>query len=62
MGFGNFVFRSAPQASRGNYRACAFGKVLETVVYVRKMELVLYAIESYKQIYEATKMAESRLG
>ena len=37
-------------------------KVLDTVVDVSKMQPVLYAIESYEQIYEATKMAESRLG
>jgi phenylalanine-4-hydroxylase len=37
-------------------------KVLDTVVDVSKMQPVLYAIESYDQIYEATKEAESRLG
>ena len=37
-------------------------KVLDTVVDVSKMQPVLYAIESYEQIYEATKEAESRLG
>jgi len=37
-------------------------KVLDTVVDVSKMQPVLYAIESYEQIYEATKMAEGRLG
>ena len=37
-------------------------RVLDTVVDVSKMQPVLYAIESYEQIYEATKMAESRLG
>jgi len=36
--------------------------VLDTVVDVSKMQPVLYAIESYDQIYEATKEAESRLG
>jgi phenylalanine-4-hydroxylase len=36
--------------------------VLDTVVDVSKMQPVLYAIESYEQIYEATKEAESRLG
>jgi len=36
--------------------------VLDTVVDVSKMQPVLYAIESFEQIYEATKMAESRLG
>jgi phenylalanine-4-hydroxylase len=37
-------------------------KVLNTVVDVSKMQPVLYAIESFEQIYEATKEAESRLG
>jgi phenylalanine-4-hydroxylase len=37
-------------------------KVLDTVVDVAKMQPVLYAIESFEQIYEATKEAESRLG
>jgi hypothetical protein len=31
-------------------------------VDVRQMQPVLYAIESYDQIYEATNEAESRLG
>ena len=38
------------------------GQVLDTVVDVAKMQPVLYAIESFDQIYEATKEAESRLG
>jgi len=37
-------------------------KVLDTVVDVSKMQPVLYAIEGFEQIYEATKEAESRLG
>ncbi|HXS11453.1 MAG TPA: phenylalanine 4-monooxygenase [Acidobacteriaceae bacterium] len=37
-------------------------KVLDTVVDVAHMQPVLYAIESFDQIYEATKEAESRLG
>src|SRR5580700_9186987 len=37
-------------------------QVLDTVVDVAKMQPVLYAIESFDQIYEATKDAESRLG
>ena len=37
-------------------------KVLDTVVDVSKMQPVLYAIESFEQIYEATKEAEGRLG
>lgn len=37
-------------------------KVLDTVVDVSKMQPVLYAIESFDQIYEATKKVESRLG
>lgn len=37
-------------------------QVLNTVVDVAKMQPVLYAIESFEQIYEATKEAESRLG
>jgi len=37
-------------------------KVLDTVVDVSKMQPVLYAIESFDQIYEATKEAEARLG
>ena len=37
-------------------------RVLDTVVDVAKMQPVLYAIESFDQIYEATKEAESRLG
>jgi phenylalanine-4-hydroxylase len=36
--------------------------VLDTPVDVSKMQPVLYAIESYDQIYEAAKEAESRLG
>ncbi len=36
--------------------------VLDTVVDVSKMQPVLYAIESFDQIYEATKQAEARLG
>jgi phenylalanine-4-hydroxylase len=36
--------------------------VLDTVVNVSEMQPVLYAIESFDQIYEATKEAESRLG
>ena len=36
--------------------------VLDTVVDVSKMQPVLYAIESFDQIYEATKEAESQLG
>lgn len=35
--------------------------VLNTTVDVSKMQPVLYAIESYEQIFEATKEAESRL-
>lgn len=37
-------------------------QVLETAVDVGHMQPVLYAIESYEQIFEATKEAESRLG
>jgi phenylalanine-4-hydroxylase len=37
-------------------------QVLNTPVDVSKMQPVLYAIESFDQIYEATKEAESRLG
>ena len=37
-------------------------QVLDTVVDVAHMQPVLYAIESYEQIFEATKQAESRLG
>jgi phenylalanine-4-hydroxylase len=37
-------------------------QVMDTVVDVSKMQPVLYAIESYEQIYEAAKEAESRLG
>jgi phenylalanine-4-hydroxylase len=36
--------------------------VLDTVVDVSKMQPILYAIESFDQIYEATKQAEARLG
>ena len=36
--------------------------VLDTVVDVSKMQPILYAIESFDQIYEATKEAESKLG
>lgn len=36
-------------------------QVLDTVVDVSHMQPVLYAIESFDQIYEATKEAESRL-
>jgi phenylalanine-4-hydroxylase len=37
-------------------------KVLDTKVNVSEMQPILYAIESFDQIYEATKEAESRLG
>lgn len=37
-------------------------QVLETAVDVSKMQPVLYAIESFEQIYEAAKEVESRLG
>jgi len=37
-------------------------QVLETTVDVSKMQPVLYAIESFEQIFEATKEAEGRLG
>jgi phenylalanine-4-hydroxylase len=43
-------------------RAFDLDRVMETVVDVNHMQPVLYAIESYEQIYEATKQAESRLG
>ncbi len=36
--------------------------VLETVVDTGEMQPVLYAVESFEQIYEATKAAEARLG
>jgi phenylalanine-4-hydroxylase len=36
--------------------------VLETTVNVSEMQPVLYAIESFDQIYEATRLAEARLG
>ncbi len=36
--------------------------VLNTTVNVSEMQTVLYAIESFDQIYEATKQAASRLG
>src|SRR5579875_65293 len=37
-------------------------QVLDTVVNVSEMQPVLYAIESFEQIYESTREAESRLG
>jgi phenylalanine-4-hydroxylase len=37
-------------------------RVLDTLVDVSKIQPVLYVIESFDQIYEATKEAESRLG
>lgn len=37
-------------------------QVMDTVVDVAKMQPVLYAIESFDQVYQATKDAESRLG
>jgi phenylalanine-4-hydroxylase len=37
-------------------------KVLHEPVDTGSMQTVLYAIESFEQIYEATKLAESRLG
>ena len=37
-------------------------QVLEEPVETGAMQKVLYAIESFEQIYEATKEAESRLG
>jgi phenylalanine-4-hydroxylase len=36
--------------------------VLDTTVNVSEMQPVLYAIESFDQIYEATRLAEARLG
>ena len=36
--------------------------VLETKVNVSEMQPVLYAIESFEQLYEATREAEARLG
>ncbi len=37
-------------------------RVLDTPVNVSEMQPVLYAIESFEQIYEATREAEARLG
>ena len=37
-------------------------RVLDTVVNVSEMQPVLYAIDSFEQIYEATREAEARLG
>ncbi len=37
-------------------------QVLDTVVKVGEMQKVLYAIESFEQIYEATKQAEATAG
>jgi len=37
-------------------------RVLEEKVDTGSMQKVLYAIESFEQIYEAAKVAESRLG
>ena len=37
-------------------------KVMDTVVDVSRMQPVLYAIESFEQIYEAAREAESQLG
>lgn len=42
-------------------RAFNLDQVLNTVVNVSEMQPVLYAIDSFEQIYEATKEAESRL-
>ncbi|HEY5382228.1 MAG TPA: phenylalanine 4-monooxygenase [Acidobacteriaceae bacterium] len=49
---------------RGNPKIRDFdlAQVLDTVVNVSEMQPVLYAIESFDQIYEATKEAESRVG
>jgi len=43
-------------------RDFALDKVLETEVDTGEMQPVLYAVESFEQIFEATKMAEARLG
>ena len=37
-------------------------RVLEETVDTGSMQKVLYAIESFEQIYEATQQAELRLG
>jgi phenylalanine-4-hydroxylase len=37
-------------------------QVLETKVDTGEMQPVLYAVESFEQIYEATKLAEKRVG
>jgi phenylalanine-4-hydroxylase len=47
---------------RAEIREFDLDKVLETTVDVSQMQPVLYAIESFEQIYEATKVAEGRLG
>jgi phenylalanine-4-hydroxylase len=51
------------ERSRGlEIREFDLQQVLNTAVDVSKMQPVLYAIESFEQIYEAAKQAESRLG
>jgi phenylalanine-4-hydroxylase len=52
----------AKQGGGPEIRDFDLAKVLDTVVDVAKMQPVLYAIEGFEQIYEATKEAESRLG
>jgi phenylalanine-4-hydroxylase len=51
----------AISSSRLEIREFNLEQVLDTVVNVSEMQPVLYAIESFDQIYEATKEAESRL-
>jgi len=50
------------EGSKVEIRDFKLADVLDTVVNVSEMQPVLYAIESYEQIYEATKEAELRLG
>jgi len=54
--------RVVEQGSGVEIRDFDLDRVLEEKVDTGSMQKVLYAIESFEQIYEATKEAESRLG
>jgi phenylalanine-4-hydroxylase len=56
-GESNYVISGGPEI-----RDFRLDDVLDTVVKVDEMQKVLYAIESFDQIYEATQQAEARLG
>jgi len=49
-------------AGRCEVRNFDLEQVLDTVVDTGEMQPILYAVESFEQIYEATKKAEAQLG